>query len=70
MFGKKSDIATMYGPKELAEFLQGIARGKKFAQVIATKKTFFILLCMHRVLKTTKLMEKCYLRQRIVFSEN
>ena len=38
VFGKKSDIATMYGPKELAEFLQGIARGKKFAQVSNSNK--------------------------------
>ena len=36
--GKKSEIATLYGPKQLAEFLQGIARGKKFAQVIFTIK--------------------------------
>ena len=33
LFGKKSNIATVYGPKQLAEFLNGIARGKKFAQV-------------------------------------
>ena len=42
--GKTSKIATMYGPKQLAEFLQGIARGKKFAQVMSTLEISFILL--------------------------
>ena len=33
LFGKKSKIATMYGPKQLAEFSRGTAYGKMFAQV-------------------------------------
>ena len=34
--GKKTEIATMYGPKQLAEFLQAIAHGKMYAQVRLT----------------------------------
>ena len=39
--GNKSEIATVYGPKQLAEFLLGIARGKKFAQVISAIYQYF-----------------------------
>ena len=33
LFGKKSRTATIYGPKQLAEFLRGIEHGEMFAQV-------------------------------------
>ena len=56
--GKKSKIAAMCGPKQLAEFLLGKARCKKFAQVLSITNALWE--CSSRVLMTTKLMEKCY----------